>query len=266
VPEFYRRSPLILKISLPIGSVHVVAEERESVNVTVTPLGNSRQDREAAEATDIRLADDELTIEAPKGTGYMRGSAMLKFEVHVPIDSSLRIGVASASVRCHGRYQVVSITSASGDIEVDDATGNVKLQTASGGVQINDVGGKFSVKTASGEIKANDVVGPTILRTASGDIEIASVQTGVRSKSASGDLNIASAHSGEIRADSASGDIAIGVMSGTVGWLDLDSSSGRITNHLDESASKPDSVELKIRARTASGDIDILRAPEKSTV
>ncbi len=262
MPEFNRSTPLLLKISLPTGSVNILAEDRDTVNVTVTPLGDSREDREAAEATDIHLDGDELTIEAPKGTGYLRRNARLKFEVQAPIDSSLRIGVASASVRCKGRYRTVSITSASGDVEVDDATGDAKIQTASGDVQIDDVGGKLIVKTASGKITAKNVVGTTIIRTVSGDIEIASVQTDLRLKSASGGLKVGSAHSGEIRVKSASGEIAVGVVPDTRVWLDLDSSSGEITSHIDESERQPESVELTIQIRTVSGDIDILRARE----
>ena len=41
MPEFNRSTPLLLKISLPTGSVNILAEDRDTVNVTVTPLGDS---------------------------------------------------------------------------------------------------------------------------------------------------------------------------------------------------------------------------------
>jgi DUF4097 and DUF4098 domain-containing protein YvlB len=263
--EFTRSTPISLNISLPTGSVNVVAEERETVNVTVTPRGSSRQDREAAEATTVILSGDELTIEAPKGASYLRQSVQLKIEVQAPIDSDVRVGVASATVNCKGRYHEVVVKTASGDVEIEDATGDMKIQTASGDVQINSIGGSFSAKTASGAVTVNDVAGATTLRSASGKLEIAEAHTDVRSKSASGDLVIGVAHSGVISANSASGAVSVGVVPNAGVWLDLDSVSGSINSDLDRSDTKPDSVDLTIHATTTSGDIDILRAREKTT-
>ena len=265
MPEFTRSTPLSINISLPTGSVDVVAEERDNVNVTVTPYGSSRQDREAAEATKVVLNRDELTIEAPKGTGYLRSTVQLKIEVQAPIDSDIQVSVASATIKCRGRYGVAVIKTASGDAEIEDATGNVKVQTASGNVRINNVGGKLTAKTASGDITANDVAGAVNLRSASGDVTIAEAHADVRSKSASGALEIGVAHSGTISANSASGEVTVGVVPNTAVWLDLDSQSGSINSDLDTSGSQPDSVDLTIQARTASGDIEILRAREKTT-
>jgi DUF4097 and DUF4098 domain-containing protein YvlB len=266
MPEFIRKTPISLNISLPTGSVEVVAEERDTINVEVTPYGSSRQDREAAEATAVILNGDELTIEPPKGNSYLRSSVQLKIEIHAPIDSDVRVSVASATVSCKGRYHAVVVRTASGDVQIDNATGDLKIQTASGDVHINDIGGKFSGKTASGDIAANDVAGPTTLRSTSGNIDIASVRTDVRLKSASGVLKIGSSHTGVISANSTSGKVSVGVLPGTGVWLDLDSVSGSINNRLDTSSSESDSAELTIQARTTSGDIDILRAHERSIV
>jgi DUF4097 and DUF4098 domain-containing protein YvlB len=262
MPEFPRTTPLLVNISNPIGSVEVVAEERDSVNVTVTPLDSSRQDRESAENTRIDLRSDELVIEAPKGSGYMRQGTRLKIEVQTPTDSDVRIVVASATVKCTGQYRTVNINSASGEVEVENATGNVRLRTSSGDSRINNVGGEFNARTASGELIANDVVGPTVLRTASGHINIASVQTDVRSRSSSGDLRIDSAHTGVITAKSASGKVSVGIVADTRAKLDLDSISGSVMSHIDTPESQPDSVELTVHVRTKSGDIEILRASE----
>ncbi len=264
MPEFNRTEPLLVNISLPTGSVDVVAEERDNVNVTVTPYGSSRQDREAAEATKVIFNGDELRIEAPKGTSYLRSSVQLKIEVQAPIDSDVQVSVASATISCKGRYKTVVIKTASGDAEIGDATGNVKVQTASGDVRLGDIGGKFSAKTASGDITAKDVVGAATLRSASGDIAIAEAHSDVRSKSASGALEIGVAHNGTISANSASGEVTVGVVPNAGVWLDLDSRSGSINSDLDTSRSQPESVDLTIQARTASGDIEIIRARERT--
>jgi DUF4097 and DUF4098 domain-containing protein YvlB len=258
--EFTLSAPLSINITLPTGSIDVVAEQRDNVNVTVTPYGSSREDRQAAEATKVVLNRDELTIEAPKGTSYLRSTVQLKIEVQAPIDSDIQVSVASAIIKCKGRYGAAVIKTASGDAEIEDANDNVKVQTASGNVRINNIGGKFTAKTASGDITANDVVGATNLRSASGDVTIAEVHTDVRSKFASGALQIGVAHSGTISANSASGKVSVGVLPNTGLWLDLNSRSGSINSDLDTSDSKPDYVDLTIQARTVSGDIEILRA------
>ncbi|MBT4125171.1 MAG: DUF4097 family beta strand repeat protein [Chloroflexi bacterium] len=265
MPEFTRDKPLLIDISLPSGSVNVLVEERDSVNVVVTPLGHSRQDREAAEATAVILDNDKLTIEPPKGGSYLRTSVQLNIEVQAPIDSDIRVAVASATVACKGRYKHVVIKSASGDIEIDEATGNARIQTSNGDARINKVGGKLNVKTASGNVTANDVVGVTTLSSASGNIEIADARTDVRSKSASGGLRIRAAHGGSISARSSSGEIFIGVVPDTGVWIDLDSVSGNISNDLETSESQTEAADLKIQVRTTSSDIAILRVSEKTT-
>ncbi len=265
MPEFARTTPLSIKISLPSGSVDVVAEERDNVNVSVTPLGSSRQDREAAEATSVILNGDELTIEPPKGNSYLRSSVQLKIEVQTPIDSDIRVSVASATVNCTGRYRNAIVNSASGNFEVSDATGDVKIQTASGDGRIADVGGQLRLKTASGDFSAGVVKGSARLRTASGDIDIADTYGDVQSKSASGDLKIGTAHRGVISANSASGEVSVGVIPNTGVWLDLDSKSGNVSSDLDSSGDQSESADLTIQVRTMSGDIDIVRTRENST-
>jgi predicted membrane protein len=68
---------------------------------------------------------------------------------------------------------------------------------------------------------------------------------------------------GTVRANSASGDVTIGVAAGIGVWLDLTSISGDTrtdltmpTGHADQSA-----AALNLQVRTVSGDIDVHRAP-----
>lgn len=257
--EFARNTPVSIKISLPNGSVDVVAEERDTVNVSVIPFGNSRQDREAAETTSVVLSGDELTIEPPKGNSYLRSSVQLRIEVLTPIDSDIRIGVASATVKCTGRYQNAIVNSTSGNFDISNATGDVRIQTANADGRIADVGGQLRLKSASGDFSAGVVKGSAKLRTASGDIAIAEAQSDVQLKSASGNLKIGVAHSGVITANSSSGKVTVGVVPNTEVWLDLDSKSGRVLSNLDSSGDQSESAILTIRVCTISGDIDIVR-------
>lgn len=265
MPEFFRIKPLLLSISLPAGSIDVLVEERDSVNVDVTPLGSTRQDREAAEGTTVDFGNDELVVAAPEGSTYLRSSSRLKIEVQAPIDSDIRINAASADVTCKGQYGSMNVSSASGNIDLEDATGDAKIQTASGDIKIHDVGGKLNAKSASGDISANVVAGSSTLQTASGEIEIQVAHSDIRAKSASGDLRFGLTRRGVIAANSTSGNVVIGVVPETGVWLELDSKSGHISNKLDSTESQPGSVDLAIKARTTSGDIEIASSRATTT-
>jgi hypothetical protein len=260
--EFSRSTPVLVNLSLPTGSVDIIAEDSDSISVEVSPVGSSRQDREASENTIVELHGDELRIESPKGTGYMRETVQLQMRVHVPTESSLKIGVASAPVKCIGRFRAVSITSASGDVEVEEASGDVRLRSASGALRIESVSAKFNARTASGNVTANTVVGPSTLRSSSGDMEIASIETDLKSKNASGALKIGSAHTGTIIAQSASGEISVGVKTATALAVNLESVSGRVSNALETSNDGSVPSELTIQARSKSGDIEIVSASD----
>lgn len=256
--EFSRSTPVLVNLSLPTGSVDVIAEERDSILVGVSPVGSSRQDREAAENTIVDIKGDELRIESPKGTGYMRETVQLKIVVNVPTESSVKIGVASAPVNCAGQFRIVSITSASGDVNVDKTTGDVRLRSASGALQIESAAAKFNARTASGDITANSVVGPSTLRSSSGHVKIGSIETDLKSRNDSGSLRVGSAHTGTITAQSASGDITVEVKANSTVAVDIKSTSGHLKNEFEAVNGEDNRSELTIRARTTSGNIEIL--------
>lgn len=266
MPEFSTNTPISILASFASGSINVTTEERESVNVAVSPFEDSERSRQATEAITVEFHGSNLSIEAPENTSWRRDDHLVKIEVQAPVDSSARIFVASASVGCRGRYSEIQVNSASGNIGIDEVTGDVKIQTASGNTQIVSVGGRLAANAASGDVTVVKVEGRVDTQTASGDISVATADGDVHSQSASGDLRIESAQRGAISALSASGDVSIGVVPGTGVWLDLNSKFGSINSDLDTSGDVPDSHDLSIQVRTASGDIGIVRAKQKATV
>lgn len=267
MPEFATSKPIDINVSIASGSVNIIAEERDTVDVLISPNGRSERARAAAEAVEVFFEGDSLTITAPKDSGkWFRNDSSVKVEVHAPINSSARIDVASASVKCRGQYSQVQVNSASGGIEIDEVLGELKIQTASGDARIVSVGGQLIANSASGDVLLATAEGSVRVNTASGDIEIAEAGGDVHSKSASGDLHIGATHGGTISANSASGDVSVGVVPGTGVWLDLNSLSGSINSDLDTAGDAPDSHDLTVQARTVSGDIDILRSKQKATV
>ena len=267
MPEFPCNGPISIQVSITSGSVDITTEVRDTVNVVVTPAGNNEQSRAAAEATEVIFEGDKLTVEAPENSGrWLRGNASIRVDVQAPVNSNAQIGVASASVKCRGRYGQIEVGAAAGDVEIEEVEGDASIGTASGDIRVSSVGGQLEVATASGDLTVTRVDGTAQLKTASGDFEITETGSDVHHKSASGDLQIGAVHRGTLSASTASGEVSIAVVPDTGVWLDLDSVSGSINNVLDTPGSPPDAHDLSIQVRTVSGDIDILRTHSRTAV
>jgi DUF4097 and DUF4098 domain-containing protein YvlB len=117
------------------------------------------------------------------------------------------------------------------------------------------------VDTASGDVTLGYAAGDATVRTASGDVSLARADTSVRVKSASGDVRLDAVRHGDVRLTSMSGDVHVGVATGTKVWLDLATAAGTTRSDLIDlgpqaTEGRPD---LTLHVRTASGDIDLRR-------
>ena len=187
-------------------------------------------------------------------------------EVHAPIDSRARINVASASVNCRGRFSHAAVNSASSDIKIEEVTGDTNINAASGKAQIASIGGELTASTASGGITIANIEGSARVNSASGNTVIAHAGGDIDFGSASGNFQLGSAHRGTISVKTASVRASIGVDAGIGVWLDLNSKSGSINSDLDTTGDPPESYDLTVQVRTASGDIDIRRSKQKAAV
>ncbi|MGI5153354.1 DUF4097 family beta strand repeat-containing protein [Plantactinospora sp. CA-294935] len=262
--EFPRTAPVTVAADLLAGVFEMVAEDRDSAVVDVRPYDGSAGSREQAARTQVGLDGDVLSVVVPDRAG---GLFRLRFGgvrvlVRVPLDSSGRVKVASADVRCRGRYAGLTVGSASGDVEIEHVTGDADVDTASGDIEVSRVDGRLEVKGASGALVARQVGGPLRARLSSGDVDISDAGDAVEIKTASGAVRVGATRRGQVRIGTASGDVGIGVRPGTGVWLDLDTISGTTRNGLDVAtapvvAGNPD---LSLEIRTVSGDIEVRRA------
>jgi DUF4097 and DUF4098 domain-containing protein YvlB len=268
--EFDRATPVTVALRAHGGRIEITAEERSTIEVDVTPMNGNDNSREAAEKTRVVLEDDTLLVQVP-GSEYWnwRRSPRLTITIRVPAGSALAGKSSSADVRAAGTYSVVQLNVASADIQIDEITGDALLDAASGDLSIARVGGGLRIKSSSGTLRVGDVIGDVSAETASGDIHIQRGNASLKAKSASGDIEVGLLHQGRAQIGTASGDVSVGVATGTGVWLDLDTASGKstsdLTNHGDvPPTDKPTNLELRVR--TASGDIDIHRAHDNQKV
>jgi len=263
MPEFDRSTPVTVALSAHGGTVDIIAEERLSVLAEAQPLDGSETARAAAANTEISLDGDTLVVRAPDAGWGWRRSGKLRLTVRVPLDSSIGARTASADVRVAGRFATARVETASGDIRIDDVTGDAVLRSAGGDVTAGRIGGSLRIRSLSGGLEVGDVTHDVAADTASGDIVIHSVGGSAKAETASGDIEVGVLRQGDARVNSVSGDVAVGVLAGTGVWLDVSTMSGKTRNDLTmtgEPPAGPTGATLQLRIRTASGDIAIRRA------
>lgn len=261
--EFASPGPVIADLRIAGGQINVDAAETQTITVSVEPMDGSSQSREAADQTRVTLEGNRLIVHAPhaKGWQWFRWPK-LRIQVRLPEESTITVKAASADVTCNGIFHDVVVQSASGDVFVDRVSKDLSATCASGDVRVGWVGGSLRGHSASGDVMAQHVGQDADLTTASGDIDITRADGSVRGKTASGDIKVGVARQGEVRLHTASGDVSVGIAAGTGVWLDVTTASGRTTSDLNMSHDvivPPTGTSLKVKVRTASGDIDLRR-------
>jgi DUF4097 and DUF4098 domain-containing protein YvlB len=115
-------------------------------------------------------------------------------------------------------------------------------------------------------VRLRRVDGDLDAHSASGDIEIGDAGASVRGRTASGDITVLVARRGAVEVKAASGDVSVGVAQGVGVWLDLSTMSGDTTSDLAIGDAAPaDGCDLRLTARTMSGDVHVTRAPATAT-
>ena len=252
--------PVDLEIRNPAGTIEVTAADTATSTVAVTPLDPAAAD--AAERVWVELSGDgrRLTVAAPERRIVFGRGARLGIAVTVPADSRLTTRAASAELTSHGRLAAVEVHTASGDAALDQVTGRTEVHSASGRVRVGTAGG-LVVQTASGAVRVEHAVGDVDVHSASGRVDVGRADASVRVHTASGDVTVDEAAQGTVELTAASGDLRVGVRSGVVAKLDLNTVSGRVRSDLPVDQTPPEGgPTLEIRSRTMSGSVLIAPA------
>ncbi len=167
---------------------------------------------------------------------------------------------APATSRSTGSRATSGVSTGSGDVKVEHAAGAVRASTGSGSIDIGEAADQLGLSTGSGDVKVGDAGGPTTVKVGSGDITIERIRDHSVATSGSGDVTVEIADGPSVQAETARGDVEIGVPDGVPTYLDLKTVTGRIRCEL-EPGDKPAEGEraLMLRARTVSGDITVVK-------
>jgi Putative adhesin len=245
-----------LEIVVPAGDVAVETIDGDESFVVVDG------DPKLVEQTTVELRGDKLVVDFHGKRSLLGitiavgdfsiGGGRLHVQARVPHDVRARLATASADMNLRGRFAALETKTASGDLAVDgEIVGDAVVKTVSGDVRLDQVGGELRVQSVSGDLRARSVEGSLV------------------AKSVSGDLRIESIRAGHAELTSISGDIEVGIATGSNVDVDANTVSGDLRSDVPL-ASVPGEGDggptVVVRGKTVSGDFKVLRAatPEAS--
>jgi Toastrack DUF4097 len=250
--SFHTPLPLTLEVSIPSGEIDVESADGEETALTVD--GDERMLEHVEVRHDGNRVVVSLRDKTKVGFSFSLGSLVfgnggLRVRARVPHGAGVKVKTASADTEISGHLAALEVNSVSGDVRVtgeiaEDAT----VKSVSGDIDLERVDGDVSVQTVSGDLRARGIAG-------SAD-----------AKSVSGDIRLDSLSGGDVRFNSVSGDIEIGIAPGSVLDVDAGSTSGDLSSEVPLASEPPAGEEaaasptVVLRGRTVSGDVRVFRA------
>jgi DUF4097 and DUF4098 domain-containing protein YvlB len=235
-------------VTIPSGDIDVETVGGEETSLTVDG------DERLLEHVDVRHDGNRVTVELRKkinisfSLGSLFGDGGLRVNARVPHGASVRVKTASADTELTGQFEAVDVQTVSGDVRArGDIAEAATVKAVSGDVDLERVHGEVSVQTVSGDVRARSIAG-------SAD-----------AKSVSGDIRLEALTAGDIRFNSVSGDIEIGIAPGSILDVDAGSTSGDLSSEVPLASERPQGEEaaaptIVLRGRTVSGDVRVFRA------
>jgi hypothetical protein len=259
-----------LNVRNAAGLVTVEAGAGNRTTVELEALRDDDATHQAIEHATVEAHGNEVTVEVGESKGFGFGAVSISFgrtpqvgiRIRCPEGSELDLTTASANLKASGRLGEVQTKSASGDVAVDQVAA-LRVQSASGDVRASFVDGEARIQTVSGDVRLGLVTGPIAATLVSGDFEADEGRSDVAVKTVSGDQRVDAIQEGQIKLQSVSGDVRLGVRPGTRLHIEANSTSGDINSELDVKdgpSDRPSGREARLQVKTVSGDIEIVRA------
>jgi DUF4097 and DUF4098 domain-containing protein YvlB len=211
----------------------------------------------AAKSADVTIKvsdDDKTTVQEKRkywlwkhGDTYSVDDGVLKLDGDCGWQCSADLVVTvprGTKVTGHNTSGDVTITgvsgvdaeSTSGQWELHDVDGDVKLNLTSGDVSVNGLNGKLDVKGTSGDIEARGLKGGA-----------------VNAETTSGDIELGLAEANDVRAKGTSSDIDVQAPAGSYN-VNTETRSGEVENGLGDDPNGGHTID----AKTTSGDIELV--------
>jgi hypothetical protein len=258
-----------LQIKLPSGRVLVTTADEPRTTVEVVAVGRRGQDAidEIEVTMDERLGRFAVKVEQKDrfrwGPIQITWGGDFECRIVCPPGTDLDLAGASTALRSDGELGEVSVRTVSGDIRLESVRGALQVKTASGDISVDTIASQASLTTVSGDLGVERVDASLTARSVSGDATLGSISAPLTLSTTSGDVDLKSVGGGDVRVQTVSGDVRVGIAPGTRTWIDAASVSGRLESELgldQEPAAETDEAVVPLHVKTVSGDVSIVRA------
>jgi hypothetical protein len=262
-----------LQIKLPSGRVLVSTADEPHTTVEVVAAGRRGQD--AVEEIDVTMEErlGRHVVKVEQKDRFRWGPIQITwggdFECRItcPPGSELDLTGGSTEVRAEGDLGEVTIKTASGDVRLQSVLEELQIKTASGDVDVASAAGQATVVTVSGDVLLGRAEASLTARSVSGDVMIGATTGPLGISTTSGDVDVRAVAGGDVRVQTVSGDVRLGVARGTRTWIDAVSVSGRLESELGLEDREPAAEEggtpvVPLHVKTVSGDVSVVRAAE----
>lgn len=259
---FATPEPTRLRVRVAAGYVKVEPAHVDETTVELEALRDDETTREAIERATVEQRGGEIVVEIEKsgGWGFFSRSAKVGVRIRCPLESALDCNTASADVVATGTLGDVQVKTASGDVLLAHVR-ELTVTSASGDVRVEELQSAGRVSTVSGDAQIGGVRGDLTANTVSGDLDLGQVDDHVTAQSVSGDQRVRSLRAGEASLTSVSGDVDVGVLAGTRLFIDASSTSGDVSSELNVTDEPTgDGEAARLRVKTVSGDIALTRS------
>lgn len=259
-----------LRIKLPSGRVAVTTVDEPRTSVELIPIGR----RGSEDVDHISVTADELqgrhvirieqTDRISWGPIQVARGGEVEARILCPPGADLELSGGSTDLRAEGTLREVSVTTASGDVRLETVRGKLQIKTASGDISVVGSESESSLVTVSGDLTVGRSAGSLLGRAVSGDVRIGSLSGSLTLSTTSGDVDVRSVEAGEVRVETVSGDVRLGVSRGTRVWIDAASVSGELDSELDlderrlEGDRSGGGDVVPLRVKSVSGDVSIV--------
>jgi hypothetical protein len=267
--------PVAVVVRAPAGTVEIEAADTSEAVVELMAEREGGEGALEAAVIELRPGSDrpELLVDVKHGLrlGSKRGLSLsivfgsgpsIRAKIRVPSGSSVDVESDAADVTGTGRFDRAEVRTAAGDVRLDEVEGDVRVKCVAGDVTLGSIGGEANINSVSGDATIGRVGGNAMLHSVSGDIELRESEGSINAKTISGDVRIGSARKGAVALQSVSGDLTMGLSSGSKLFVNARSTSGKTSSELEVSDERPasDGPLVELQAKSVSGDIRIHRA------
>ena len=259
-----------LQIKLPSGRVLVTTADEPRTTVEVVAVGRRGQD--AIDEIDVtmeeRLGRHVVRVEQKDrfrwGPIQITWGGDFECRISCPTGTELDLSGGSTDIRAEGELGDVSIRTASGDIRLESVLHELQAKTASGDIEVAAAASQAAVVTVSGDIEVGRSDTSLTARSVSGEVTIGQSSGALGISTTSGDVDLKAVSDGDVRVQTVSGDVRVGIAKGTRTWIDAASVSGRLESELGleerEPSSEGDAGVVPVHVKTVSGDVSVVRA------